>query len=376
MMAHEPWERLGLSTTCELGPEWTHFEFTFVAEQDDSNARITLTGLEPGSIDLAEVSFRPGGIIGLKPGKSLEDDSIPVMQRRQANWTATARRDFIDFLWDTEQRYWLGMYRYLKQELDVQPPVSGTQLSYSPIHIQTQLDYIDAHSYWQHPRFPGRAWDSRNWYVLDQALVNEPSSTLTSLAARRIHGFPFTVSEYNHPAPVSYQGEAFLMLSAFAAFQAWDGIFSFAYCHNRDFEPQSVQSYFDLKASAVKLVHLPACAAMYLRGDVAPADETISTPLTEQDERESLYLSGDPWRLARHRFETDPRQALRHRVELELAPDGPASARPGDDSSLQEVVEFVSDTGQLRWNVEQPQAGYFIADTPTAKCSLGSFAIA
>ena len=47
----------------------------------------------------------------------------------------------------------------------MRPLVAGTQIGYSPAHVQAGLDYVDAHSYWQHPAFPGRPWDSRDWYV-------------------------------------------------------------------------------------------------------------------------------------------------------------------------------------------------------------------
>ena len=115
--------------------------------------------------------------------------------------------------------------------------VSGTQLSYSPVHVQAGLDYIDAHAYWKHPHFPGRPWDPNNWYVENVAMVNSPGGTLTSLAARRVAGMAYTVSEYNHPAPNSYAAEGFPMIAALAAHQAWDGMFSFTYSHNTEFEP-------------------------------------------------------------------------------------------------------------------------------------------
>jgi len=174
MMAHEPWERLGFSTTVQLSPEWKEYRFVFLPDRDDANARITITSLEPGVYELAKFSLRPGGVYGLKSGQTLEDSSVPVLRRGELGVTEMARHDFSDFLWDTEYRYWVGMYEFLKKDLGVKSLVSGTQLSYSPVHIQAKLDYIDAHSYWQHPAFPGRPWDPENWYVRDVAMVNSP----------------------------------------------------------------------------------------------------------------------------------------------------------------------------------------------------------
>jgi hypothetical protein len=175
--------------------------------------------------------------------------------------------------------------------------VSGTQLGYSPVHVQAGLDYIDAHAYWNHPHFPGKPWDSKNWTVHNVALVNSPDGTLASLAGRRVAGMPFTVSEYNHPEPNQYAAEGFPMIAAFGAFQGWDGIFTFTYSHDTDFEPRKITGYFDVKGDTPRLVHMPACAAMFLRGDVAPATPTFVWPLSAEAERKKLYETLSAWKL-------------------------------------------------------------------------------
>lgn len=367
MQAHAPYERLGFSAQVDVEPEWKPYRFTFVAKQDDANARLTVTGLQPGTYELAEVSLRPGGIVGLERTQRLEDDSIPVLRRKTMNLTKAAQNDFVDFLWDTEQDYWLGMYRYLKDELKVQPIVSGTQLNYSPTHIQAELDYIDAHAYWNHPHFPGRPWDSRNWYVNNRALVSSAGGTLASLAMKRVAGMAYTVSEYNHPAPIVYAAEGFPMIAAFGAFQNWDGIFSFSYGHNLDFEPKQLSGYFDIKGDTSRLVHMPACVAMFRRGDVAPARKTLTVPVSRDAERQKLYETLSARTITADNFGLDPRQSLLHATAMDL--------RGTQATKLPELAadakEFVSDTGQLRWNLSEPGAGYFTVDTPASKLFTG-----
>jgi len=367
MMAHEPWQRLGFSGSAEAGPEWREHRFTFVARQDDPNARITITSLEPGTYDLADFSLRPGGIVGLARDERLEDASVPVVRHGRLDVTAAARRDFVDFLWDTERDYWGGMYRFLKDELKVRSLVSGTQLSYSPVHVQAALDYIDAHSYWNHPRFPGRPWDPRNWYVRNVALVNSPGGTLAGLAARRVAGMAYTVSEYNHPAPNVYAAEGFPMIAAFGAFQSWDGVFPFAYCHNDDFEPRRIGSYFDVKAHTAKIAHMPACAALFLRGDAAPARKTLVAGLSPDEERAKLHETLSARRLTADNLGLDPRRSLLHGMAMDLS----GESTPEPPEIADEATRFVSDTGQLRWDVSEPGAGYFLADTPRTKLFTG-----
>ncbi len=367
MMAHDPWQRLGLSTSVGVGPEWKRYRQTFVAEQDDAQARITFTGLKPGKYELAEVSLRPGGIVGLRAEERLEDESVPVLRRSELNLTRAARNDFIDFLWDTERDYWWGMYRFLKDELGVRPLVSGTQLSYSPVHVQAGLDYIDAHAYWKHPHFPGRPWDGQNWTVHNVALVNSPGGTLASLAGRRVRGQAYTVSEYNHPAPNAYAAEGFPMIAAFGAFQRWDGIFPFAYCHNSEFEPRRITSFFDIKSDTAKIAHTPACAALFVRGDAAGARKTVRVPLPPDAERRKLYETLSAWNLTAEGFGLGPRRSLVHGVALELGKGGPQAA----SAAVKDAKVFVSDTGQLRWDVSEAGAGYFVADTPRTKLFTG-----
>ena len=368
MMAHDPWQRLGLSADLGVGPEWTSHRRTFVAEQDDDNARITLTGLKPGLYELAEVSLRPGGIVGLAGDQRIEDDGVPVLRRGELGLTEEARNDFIDFLWDTERDYWWGMHRFLEDELGVRSLVSGTQLSYSPVYVQAGLDYIDAHSYWNHPSFPNRPWDRRDWFVRNVALVNSPGGTLASLAARRVDGMAYTVSEYNHPEPNVYSAEGFPMIAAFGAFQAWDGIFPFTYSHDTQFEPRQITGFFDVKGVTPRIAHMAACAALFLRGDAAVAKDSVFVPLSREAEKKKLHETLSPWRLTAGDFGVDPQMALLHRVALKIGDDLPAAIGMALKDN---TATYVSDTAQLRWDVSREGAGYFTADTPHTKLFTG-----
>jgi len=315
--------------------------------------------------------------VGLEAGQSLEDQSVPVVRHSGSSSTAAARADFADFLWDIEQEYWLGMYRFLKDDLQVRSPVSGTQLGYGPTSIQAQLDYADDHAYWQHPRFPGKPWDPKNWDVRNVALVNTPGGTLGSLANRRVLGKPYTVSEYNHPAPNQFAGEGFPMIAAFAAFQGWDGVFSFDYCSSANCEPPKITGYFSITGHTAKIAHLPACAAMFLRGDVAPARQRLTAGMPAAAERAELRASLNPRTISVATFGLDKLAALEHAVALDLnSPASGAVAAPSPAASAATASEppaqvFVSDTGQIRWDTTRPGKGVFSVDSPRSKLLTG-----
>ncbi|MCA9264518.1 MAG: carbohydrate binding domain-containing protein [Planctomycetales bacterium] len=359
MMAHAPWQRLGGSFDVTADLMWSEQRLTFVADQDDSNARITGRSRSSGVYEVSQFSLRQGGTRGLQPDEGLETQNIPVLGHADSTRTPTARRDFIDFLWDTEQSYWTEMDRFLKQELGVHALVSGTQLSYSPVHIQSQLDYLDAHAYWQHPRFPNRPWDRRDWYVEDLAMVNQRGGTLTDLAGRRVAGMPYTISEYNHPNPNSYTAEGLPMLAAMAAWQAWDGVYHFTYSHDTDFEPTRLSNFFDVKGDPAKLVHMPAAVAMFVRGDLEPAATMTLVPLSREAERKKLYEgNGDPWRLRMSAFGMASALPLSQRVAFDLHPSSPYTPSGTGESP------------RVRWGVDGGR-GAFIASTNRSKFFTG-----
>lgn len=367
MMSHEPWQRLGFSNQISVETEWKPYHFTFLATQDDDNARITISNLTPGTYEFAGISLQPGGIVGLEPGQSLEASTVPVVKYGQMNVTPPARRDFVDFLWDTERDYWSGMYRYLKKDLGVKALVTGTQLGYGPVWLQAEMDYCDAHSYWNHPVFPGRPWDGNNWYVRNVALVNSLGSNLCSLASRRVQGKPYAISEYNHPAPNMYAAEGFPLIAAFGAFQGWDGIYSFTYSHSRDQQPQRITNYFDIKSDTARLVHMPACAALFVRGDAGCARETVLAALSRAKEKSILYDTLRAEDLTTDKLGVDSQIGLQHRIGLDLA-----SANTGTPPTVDAGAKrFVADTGELIWDVTESGAGYFIARTRRTKVFTG-----
>ncbi len=368
MMNHDPWQRVGLATQVKVDTTWQRYQLTFVASANDANTRLTFSQLAPNQYQFSQISLQTGGIQGLQDGESLERRNVALLQQGRLDRTPQAGQDFAQFLWDTERDYWGGMREYLKQELGVKALVSGTQLGYSPVHLQAAFDYLDAHAYWQHPSFPGQPWDSRNWYIRNIALVSNPSGTLGSLAARRVVGKPYTISEYNHPVPNRYAAEGFPMIAAFGALQHWDGVYIFSYSHNRDHEPQKVSSYFDIKGDATRLVHMPACHALFVRGDMAGARKLLSTPLSAQKEMELLGQNFDPRTLVTDTLGLNSLLSLKHAIGVDLTP---AAAAPDTYPAPSETGKYQADTGQMTWDNARTGGGVFLVNTERTKVFTG-----
>ncbi len=131
----------------------------------------------------------------------------------------------MDFLYEADRRYFAEMYDFLKNELGCRHPIKGTQVDqYSSYFSQSQCDFVDAHGYWQHPNFPRKPWDPKDWTIGNSPMVNGHGETVVALAGCRVRGKPYNVSEYCHPAPSTFCAEQIPTVAAFGALQDWDGI--------------------------------------------------------------------------------------------------------------------------------------------------------
>jgi hypothetical protein len=220
----------------KLTKDWQRLVFRFNATADDENARVVFTSLGgvAGTYEFANASFRLANIDGeLPPGES---GGYAALRRDDYHQlTDAAQRAWYSFLWSLEEKYWPGMYRFIRDELKSKSLIIGTQLFWSPFSIQQQMDVIDSHAYWQHPHFPRKQWDMNDWTVKNDSMSGAAKGgTIPQLAMQRVAGKPYIVSEYNHAAPNTFNAETFPLICAYAALQDWDGIFAFAYSHRRD----------------------------------------------------------------------------------------------------------------------------------------------
>ncbi len=271
----DPWRHVGLETAVDLSTEWQRYSLVFSATDPVPNhARITFVlGDALGEVWLADFSLRPGVAVEIAAGRSLEAGNLPLLDQPSATPMGT---DYIAWLMDVEDSYAQGMRQHVQKTLGCPAPVACSQASYgglAGVRRESRLDWIDMHAYWQHPAFPpDKPWSATEWRVPNTAMVREPGGgTLPGLAAHRVAGMPFTVSEYNHPAPLDASAEGLIELAAYAAIQDWDGIFLFDYCGSRDeFKVDRIKGFFSVDTHPGKIALMPAAARLFLRGDVRP----------------------------------------------------------------------------------------------------------
>ena len=358
------WASLGVLTRIEPTADWTEHAFTFYAADTVPNAEIQFTRFGVGVYEIDDLSFRTGGKSLDMAGLSPEKGEIPVVASKVAA-APQMTRDFFQFLVDTERAYWTGMRDYLQKELGLEAPVSGTQLGYSPPHVQADLDYVDKHAYWCHPSV------NSNWTIRNKAMVNARGGCILRLAGERVAGKPYTVSEYNHPYPIFYGAEGQPMLRAYGALQGWDGVFEYSYNNRQRAEPDFNEYFFSIVARTDVLAHFPACAAIYLRGDVkeSATKVTANLPYAEYFEHLVKQRSVPVGIEAASAGKLPAELALVHQVAVDVT--GNTKTAVAGRPPYQPKAVVTSDTGELTWNSEIPESGVWTVNTPNTKLFTG-----
>ncbi len=370
--AHAPWASLK-GQSYSLKPNWQYFESSFIAPDNEPDARINFSGFGThlGSVYLAGVSFKPGGSLGhLASGERLEAKNISNNQRAQG-YTQGRALDWAEFLRGLEQAYWAAMYSYLKADLGVKALVTGTALMNSTPSAQGQMDFVDAHAYWQHPIFPDKHWNRFNWRINNISMVNSLDNTLAGLAKQRIAGKPFTISEYQHPSPNNYGSEGPLLVAAYGALQDWDAIMMFAYDAgpNDNWAQGYFSDFFSINAHPAKMANMLIAANLFRRGDLAAAKQLALLNFPPAKELQVLAVNGSQWNVANGSHLGVPdRLPLQQRLALDIAavPQGLDRAPEVDASAV-----VTADTGELRWDLRDESAGLVSINSDNTKALVG-----
>ncbi len=320
------WHNIGLSETAALTTDWKTFRYTFDAHDAVANhGRVAFTlGNQTGTVWISDLQVRPGADgAGLLPGQSLTTKTVDI----PTSATKPQHADWIAFLADTERAYADEMRAYLKDTLHVHANVICSQISWgglTGLNREANMDFADNHAYWQHPSFPGKPWDSQNWTIGNTSMVadmaNGGGGTLRDLAENRVAGKPYSVSEYNEPAPNDFQAEAVPVLATFAAFQDWDMIYLFDYGdYGASAANDKIQGYFAVGSNPAKTAFLPAAAMIFRGGEVPP---TVMRPTlwVSQAQLTQIAKADEAWRMAGRNKPASVLSAFGIHVEAPNAP--------------------------------------------------------
>lgn len=301
----DPWRSFGLLDSAEVGADWTPVRFVFPAHGVGGapGALQLNAGATPGRIMIRKLSLRAGAGSGLAAGQSPRAGTVAL----PASASARQWADWIHFLADTERAYAEEMRAWLKDELKVQAPIVCSQIDYGGLtgmNREQSMEVADAHAYWQHPDLPDNDWHSPDWSIKNTPQVADFGprrfGQLGELALVRVHGKPYSISEYDHPAPSEFACEMYPELAAFASRQDWDAVYPFtigAYGTNNP--AGRIHDYFDQLNHPAKW-GFAAFAPRVFRQALVPAAEAgallrLGSPVwAEQPHADALWQQLQP----------------------------------------------------------------------------------
>jgi hypothetical protein len=288
-------------TECQLDTTWRLFMLAFRARATSTHdVRLSFSvGAAKGVYWVDAVSMRRAGNSGLLAGESLEQTPRRIGFGECANFTDGRVRDMTAFYMALQSDFYTTMKSFLVDSLGVRVPIVGTNWNFGTpdLAVQSSLDYMDNHAYWDHPGFPSIPWSATDWTISNQPMVQQADGGTigTLMGGDPILDKPYTISEYNHPFPNRYLSEGPLMLTAYAAFHAVDGIMFFGYNGGTDWRSDFVSGYFEMHRNTAQMAQMPGLAAAFRRGLISPATQTLALRLTTDDVLLAPKHDGGSW---------------------------------------------------------------------------------
>lgn len=317
-----------------------------------------------------------GDGIALEPDEDPEKGTVKRITIEEVpKYTKARVRDLLKFYYEIERKYFREMADYIRKELGAKMLIIGTAtIPFLPsVLSQLETDIIDAHAYWDHPRFPRKPWDPHDFEINNESLVANPPCIIGALGITSVISRPFTVSEWNHCFPNEYEYEAPLIMAAYGSLQDWDGLFIFTYTGSRRWNIQGIFSYFDVLPNPVKSILMPICSLMFIRRDVRKAREVVTLDYTVDELLEVTKELAKTRRIEDYveRKGISPYAILIHRYRLNIV----KSSNEGRQIALKSIKPpYISDTGELEWHINGTKNAYVIINTDRTQAAVGFIA--
>lgn len=209
---------------------------------------------------------------------------IPVYEAKYAEYLKRNQLDtpenrasrgglFLEFLNSLQEKCIAEQSRYLKDELKMAALV--TDLNFlnktTLAGMRGGLDLVDNHQYWDHPRFAANPWRLPHLYAQGSS-IGRKAHLPRNMMPVRVFGKPYIVTEFNFCNPNVWRVEAAPLAGGYAGLQDWDGLYRFAWSHDRRYMEKTEQPMgFDLVNDpqgqlAERIIHM-----LFMRGDVKAA---------------------------------------------------------------------------------------------------------
>jgi Carbohydrate binding domain/Secretion system C-terminal sorting domain len=269
-------------TSFNLTNQWQEFVFTFSpSENNNAQGRISISPLQNiGSFWFDDFSVAPPSITGILTNESLANDSVKrIDYSKRLLYSMPRLRDMAAFYLGIQKKHFDDLKAFLKTNVGVKANITGTNALSGTGDASTHedLDFLDDHSYWDHPNFTNGDWNPTDWTVYNTPQVKDAyfGAISTAFSGLNFSNKPFTVSEYNHVAPNRYRTEMPHTIAAYGSFHGMDGLMFFEYCGGTDWESDKMDGFFGLIRDHSVMSLFPSCAFAFRNGLIAEDNNPI-----------------------------------------------------------------------------------------------------
>ena len=384
--SNAPFHSCGLDRTLELpAGKPVDVELGFQTERCSGGNPPVLNlnlGQCPGTLKIEQFQLLPGERSGLTADQSLKRGNLPLPFASTTGKDA----DWREFLTRQECRYTGEMRRFLRQELNVRAAITDTQINWpglTSVESQRDMDYVDVHSYWGHPRFLGKAkaWDfvPGNWEIVPggsaiPSLAKRGWNPMEEASRYRFRDKPLVVSETDYPYPHLFAAEMMPLFATIFCRQDWDALHLFIHGRvpgNRGTE--GINHMFDQTNHPAKIGFFPAAALIYRTGLIPPATRAAELRLPRNVWKQ-IHSYENAWIKADY-----PRDPLRVRTMIvpDALPEGAAPAVVESGAAEPEPpVRAVVRDGKYLFTADAPGCGIAAGILGGERVELGSLKVA
>ncbi len=355
-----------LDTYITLDTDWHEFEFHLMPH--DSDLGLYLCDMHAG----ASYYYTDVEVVArtLPSDQSLDNPNQPISMY-SSRLSGNALKDWVRFLYYIESTYYEEMSDFLRNDLNCDALLVGSQVGHSVSSLMAELDVVDTHKYWNHPEFPPGYWNTVDWTVENESMVNDDEFELADEATFRVFGKPFIMSEYDHPAPSFYAGEAPIMAALMGALQGWDGIMYFKYAgedQDGGWDKDHVDKWFQYAPHTTKMANMILASNLFRRGDLSELSQVDDIPSSAAQEQKFIFDKRPaPW--GADFYGMPPENAFHYRVGVDLDENHQLYGTHPFPAVNANYIH--SANGEFIWDRTQPNAGLITIDTERTKVLLG-----
>ncbi|WP_281884349.1 carbohydrate binding domain-containing protein [Paenibacillus sp. YYML68] len=372
---------------------WTAYSTTFVALEDstaDPNASLSFyCGWCWGDFEFDHIQLKEIQLPGLLAGESLAKANLKrIAWEGRFHYSPQRFADTTEFYYSIVHSYFTEMKEYLREEVGLQVPIS-TSNNYTmnaEIMARTVGDFMDAHVYWDHPKFSAEhKWSTEQFSITNDSIIAKAgnmkdrrwfSRWVEYLALNRVEGMPFVVGEWQLPFPNEYEFEAAPLISAYAQLQDWDGLFIFNYSETNTYEnnAERIGYWFDIIGNPSKLAQMPTYALSFLKGYVRPAEHSVTVQYNNNEVFASTGVNSDT---PTYNIKDELPTALLYKHMISKAFGAERTSMSSDlideetDEALSQESVHRSDTDELIWDASVEGNETFLINTPKSQSITG-----